>query len=460
MLKHLAALVAVATSASALAAPTPLQQRATALLVAEVPPDGPGVSAVISREGKIAWSGAVGRASLSDSRPLQPDDVFRYASITKQFTAALVLKLVDEGKLSLDDNLGNLLPTATPTAWHDVTIRQLLNHTSGIPSYTAKPFFMIEARTSQPITTQQLIDATRDQPLDFPPGTRFRYNNSGYVLLSAVVERVTGKPWYAALRDKITGPLGLKSIRCGCEPGAPTVDGFNGPGKAAQKIDMSFPSGAGALVGTAADLARWAAALHGGKVLSPASYAAMTSPMLPAGATERYGFGLSLGEVRGQGTIGHNGGIFGFSTESLYVPSSKLFVAVLGNSDSGPVDSGILARRLVAEALGQPLPRLVAQPVAFDAVTPWLGIYRDDKGERRFFAREGKLFTQRPDGPANEVLSAGNGRFFYGPRSLSYFDMANGADGKPRILFYSNGAVEPQVGNWAGPLSVEESKPS
>ena len=257
-------LASVASAASAV--PVDFNSRAAAILRQDVPADGPGVSAVISENGRIVWSGAAGRANLATKAPLTPTGVFRYASITKQFTAALVLKLVDEGRLSLNDDLGKLLPAQTPAAWHRVTVRQLLNHTSGIPSYTAKPGFMAEATTSRPITTQQLIDSTRDMPMDFAPGTAFRYNNSGYVILSALVEKVTGKPWYIALREKVTGPLGLRSIRCGCEPGPAEVAGYTQSGNPSQKIDMSFPSGAGALVGNVGDLARWATALHGGKV--------------------------------------------------------------------------------------------------------------------------------------------------------------------------------------------------
>jgi CubicO group peptidase (beta-lactamase class C family) len=151
----------------AVAVPADFDRQAAAILRQDVVADGPGVSAVVSENGRVVWSSASGRGDLSTATPLTPDSLFRYASISKQFTAALVLKLVDEGRLSLDDDLGKLLPTETPPAWHKVTVRQLLNHTSGIPSYTGKPGFMSEAQTSKPATTQQLIDITRADPLDF-----------------------------------------------------------------------------------------------------------------------------------------------------------------------------------------------------------------------------------------------------------------------------------------------------
>ncbi|GAA4028009.1 hypothetical protein GCM10022281_03470 [Sphingomonas rosea] len=446
------AIVAVLAATPALAVPAGLSARANALLANEVGAENPGVAAVISDNGKVVWKGAAGRATVDGKTALRPDSLFRYASVSKQFTAALILRLVDEGRLSLDDNLGKLLAAETPAAWHAVTVRQLLNHTSGVPSYTSKPGWMVEANTARAYTTQGLIDVTRDQPLDFAPGTQFRYNNSGYVLLSAIAEKLTGKPWYVALRERITGPLGLTSIRCGCEPGPATVDGFTAGGAASQRIDMSVPSGAGALVGNAGDLAKWAAALHGGRILSPASYRAMITPQLPAGETARYGFGIGLGEVRGEPTIGHNGGIYGFQTETIYLPGRKLFVAVLGNSDSGPVDSGILARRLAAEAIGAPLPVMKAQASDLNALTPYLGIYRDSQGERRFLVRDGKLFTQRAGSGVNEVFAAGGNRYFYGPRSLSYFELSKGPDGTPRMTFYANGALKPDVATWSGPV--------
>lgn len=137
----------------AVAVPADFDHKAVAILQQDVVADGPGVSAVVSENGRVVWRGAAGR-DLAAGTPLTPDSLFRYASISKQFTAALLLKLVDEGRLSLDDDLAKLLPTETPQAWHKVTVRQLLNHTSGISSYTGKPGFMSKAQTSKPITTQ------------------------------------------------------------------------------------------------------------------------------------------------------------------------------------------------------------------------------------------------------------------------------------------------------------------
>ncbi|GAA4011362.1 hypothetical protein GCM10022280_06150 [Sphingomonas swuensis] len=442
----------VAVAGKAAAVPAGFANTAGRIIAADAPANGPGVSAVVSENGRIVWKGASGRAD-SAGAPLKADSLFRYASISKQFTAALILKLAEEGKLSLDDTLGKLLPGETPPAWHPVTVRQLLNHTSGIPSYTGKPSFMAEASTARAISTQGLIDVTRDDPLDFAPGTEFRYNNTGYVLLSAIAEKLTGKPWYAALRERITGPLGLNSIRCGCEPGPAVVEGFGAEGRPAQRIDMSVPSGAGALVGSAADLARWGAALHGGKVLKPASYQAMITPIPPKGVSMAYGFGLTRGEVRGVPTIGHNGGIFGFNTESLYSPDKKIFVAVLANSDSREPGADTTARRLLAAAAGVAFPELRAQPLDLKAAEPFFGVYRDARTERRFYAKDGKLFTQRTGADPLEVYAAGGGRYFYGPSSLTYFEVGRDGAGKPRLTFHPEGQVTGIEAAWTGAAS-------
>lgn len=451
-MRGLAAMALAVGAAPAAAVPAGFAQKADATLARGAPDNGPAIVVAVSENGRLVWSGAAGRADIAAGTPAKPTDLFRYASITKQFTAALVLKLVDEGRLSLGDDLGKLLPAETPAAWHKVTVRQLLNHTSGIPSYTSKPGFMEADKTARPITTQQLIDVTRGDPLDFEPGTAFRYNNTGYVLLSAIVEKLTGKPWYHALREKITGPLRLSSIRCGCEPGPAVVASTTNDGKPSQKIDMSVPSGAGALVGTAGDLARWAAALHGGKVLKPASYQAMITPSVPAGAGPAYAFGLYVGDLRGAPTLEHSGGIFGFRTDSIYLPDRNLFVAALSNSDGPAVDVSGIARRLLAEASGNPFPTFAKQTADLSAIAPWFGTYKDQFGERLFYERDGKLWFERVGGDRFEAFSAGNGKFFFGENVLSYFETGRDAAGKPILTFYPDGTVRGQVGTLTGPV--------
>jgi D-alanyl-D-alanine carboxypeptidase len=204
------------------------------------------------------------------------------------------------------------------------------------------------------------------------------------------------------------------------------------------------PHAAGALVGTAGDMARWAQALHHGRVVSPALYAQMIAPApLPEGRTHPYGMGLGLDTMRGRPTIEHSGGIFGFSTFAVYVPSDDVYVAVLTNSDNPASPPGLLAWRLAALAVGDPFPTFTRAEVPAASVAPWLGVYRIGDGNvtRRFFARDGKLWTMRDGGQDLEVFAAGGDRFFYGPNSLTWFRMVRGADGAHVMEMYSNGAL-------------------
>jgi len=305
-----------------------------------------------------------------------------------------------------------------------------------------------------------LIAVSKDLPAPSKPGEKWSYNNSGYVLLGAVLEKVTGKPWDQAVADLVTTPLKLASIRSGIgadgTPGMATgyTAGDKAP-KIAQKIHMSVPHGAGALVGTVGDLAAWGNALHNGKLLAPASYAAMTTATKTAdGTTTPYGFGVQLADLRGRAAIGHGGGIFGFSTDSIYLPREKIFVAVFANSDSPQSDPEILTMRLAALAAGDPFldfTKVAVDPKAIDGV---VGTYAFADTERAFFRRDGKLFAQRKDRPELEVFPAGGNKFFYGPDNLTWFEIISDAAGKLQFAMHQNGASKAEMGTWKGPPPV------
>ena len=451
------ALSAILT-APAQALPSDFKARADAILANAYPADGPGAIAVVVEKGKPAYAAARGLADVDTKTPLDPAMPVRLGSITKQFTAALIMKLADEGKLSLDDPLSKFVPDF-PKPGADATVRQLLNHTSGIQSYTGIPGAMM-TRGRNPHTTAEMLAIFKDAPPAFERGTDWAYNNSGYVLLGAIIEKVTGKPWHEALDEKIVRPLGLRTLRSGAAPngeqGIPrpyTRDGEKIV--AAMPIHMSFPHAAGALVGNAADLAAFARALHQGKVVRPESYQLMIAPtVLPGGRTVPYGFGLAPGEVRGRPIVGHDGGIPGFQTDGIYLLKEDIYVAVFANSDRSATDPETVSRKLAAAAVGDPYEEFTAVPLDAKAVEPLLGVYRTGDVERKFFLREGTLYTQRKGNPALPVLPAANGRFFY-PDSLSWFEIAKGADGRPEMRFHANGEREAAVVAFAGPVPPE-----
>ena len=445
-------------AAPALALPGDFKSRADAILAEAFAADGPGAIAVVVEKGKPVYAAGRGLADIESKRPLDPAKPMRLGSITKQFTAAMVLKLVDEGKVALDDPLSKYLPDF-PKPGADATIRQLLNHTSGIRSYTSIPG-LLQARAATPHTTAEMIALFKDAPPTFERGSDWAYNNSGYVLLGAVIEKVTGEPWHVAIDQQMLKPLGLKSIRYGGLKGgeADVPVGYSRAGDkvvVSNRIDMSIPHAAGSLVGSATEVAAWGRALHQGKVIKPATYAQMITPTtLPSGRTVPYGFGLTPGDVRGRPSVGHDGGIFGFSTDGIYLPSEDIYVAVFANSDEPSTDPEVLTRKLAAAAIGDPYETFSAQPVDPKAVEPLLGIYRTGDVERRFFLRDGALFTQRSGNPPMAVKPGGGNRFFY-PDSLSWFEIARSAEGKPVMRFHTNGETKASDVAYAGPIPPE-----
>ena len=449
----------LASAAPAAALPVDFKTKADALLADAYAASGPGAAVIVTENGETVYAASRGLADVERKMPISSATHFRLGSITKQFTAAAILKLAEQGKLSLDDPLSKFLP-AYPAPGASATVRQLLNHTGGMMSYTNIPGWMVEAKTGRPYTTDQLIAEFKDLPAPFKPGEKWDYNNSGYVLLGAILEKVTGKRWDQAVGDLVTGPLRLKTIRTG-------IDADGSPGMAvgytdkdgnvavAQKIHMSVPHGAGALVGTVGDLAAWGNALHTNKVVASASYAAMTGTTTTAdGSTAPYGFGLQNGDVRGRKQVGHGGGIFGFSTDSIYLLDEKIFIAVFANSDSPQSAPSMVARRLAALAVGDAYPvfsKVAVDPKVVDAL---VGTYAFADTERTLIRRDGKLFAQRKDRPELEVFPAGGNKFFYGAESLSWFEMIRDPAGKSRFAMYPEGAAVAQIGTWKGPPPV------
>lgn len=455
-----AALAALTASAPALALPPGFARQADALLASSYPSDGPGASVVVSEHGRIVYRGARGLADIAAKRPITPATVFRMGSITKQFAAATILQLAAEGKLSLADPISTYLPDY-PNG-RSISIAQLLNHTSGIQDYTEISGWMVEANVDRPYTTQQLIAVFKDRPAPSKPGEKWAYNNSGYILVGAVIEAVTHKPWYEAVEERIARPLGLSTIRYGGEERriAAMATGYTmGPNGVApsMKIDMSVPGAAGALVGTPGDLAKWADALHHGRVVTASYYARMIAPTtLADGSTVPYAFGLENEEVRGHPAIGHSGGIFGFTSDSLYIPGEDLFVAVFSNSDAPQTAVETTTRRLAAMAVGSPFPTFAAVPFDIKTAEPMLGLYKFKDTERVFGIRNGKLFTKRSDGPETAVLYAGRNRFFYGPGELSWFAIREEAPGKFVFERHADGAEQIDLGVRTGPAPASQ----
>ena len=314
-----------------------------------------------------------GMADLEWGIANAPDVKFRLGSLTKQFTATLVLLLQQDGKLKIDDPVSKHLPDA-PKAWEKITLANLLGHTSGIPSFTGFKEFGVWRMS--PHTTEEELALFRDKPLDFEPGSKFVYSNSNYEVLGAVIEKVSGKKYGDLLRERIFEPLGMK------DSGLDTdelilpkrAQGYM-PGKGglvlARSESMTVPWAAGSIYSTTGDLLKWEHGLFGGKVLSADSLKAMTTP-----GNGNYGLGVGVADKGSLKVVSHGGGIEGFNTNLAYVPERRIAVVVLSNVNGMAPD--MMGDKLLDVVLGKPVMlanELKAVPIAKDELAKFVGIY-------------------------------------------------------------------------------------
>jgi CubicO group peptidase (beta-lactamase class C family) len=321
----------------------------------------------VARGDHLVVDEGVGMANLEWKAPADAATEMRIGSITKQFTAAAIMKLHEQGKIGLDDSLAKFLPDFD-TEGHTVTIRQLLTHTSGIPNYTAQPgFFAKEAPLD--LTDEQLLATIKGVPFEFEPGTKWAYSNTNFYLLGMIVAKLGGMPYADYMQRTFFGPLSLTHTRYGAT--APVVPeraqgySYDFAGKKhvnAAPLSMNVPGAAGALISTAGDLLRWQMALTGGRAISPASYRDMIDSAVPTGQGDaKYGFGLEITELNGHEVDTHNGGINGFNSELSYMPDLGLRVAVISNCEV--MLSDLISNDIFAVLMSdKPLPALRSTP--------------------------------------------------------------------------------------------------
>jgi len=284
---------------------------------------------LIARGSQVIFSKGYGNASVEWGIPNSPRTRFRIGSVTKQFTAAATLMLAERGRLKIDDLISKYMPEAPP-AWKSISFLNLLTHTSGIPDLTT--FSDFDATEPFPATPGQLVQRFLTRPLDFPPGSGFRYSNSGYILLGYLLEKITGQTYQQLIQKNILDPLGMKdsgydsNTRIIARHASGYVPGKQGL-TVAGYVDMTIPFAAGGLYSTTEDLLRWQNALYGGKLLTAESLARMTTPF-----KKDYAFGVAVDpDTGGNRVIWHDGSIEGFSASIVYVPADRLSVIVLSN---------------------------------------------------------------------------------------------------------------------------------
>lgn len=411
----------------------------------------PSAAFAVIRGNDTLVFGAHGLANMETWRAATSATIYEIGSITKQFTAAAIMKLVEQGRVRLDDDLSKYVPQF-PLHGNKVSIRQLLNHTSGIHSYTSSPSW--QKTWNDVLTPDQIVKFVAADTFDFAPGSAYRYNNTGYVLLGMVIEKASGQKYAKYLETQFFKPLGLRQTSyCPSHTSDPAFalgysKGPNGTVRA-QFLDLSHPFSAGALCSTVGDLAKWQRALDAGKVVSPASYALMsTADTLNNGRKINYGFGLVPGMFNGHKTISHTGGINGFATAATYVPDDTLSIVVFTNYDAESPQS--LAANLLRVLYGvDPVDRR-AGAAPTQAAAPTLSPADRDAivgnyvlqlpgGQQlpiKFFVDGTRLMAQAQGQQANEIRYLGNYEFgvSFDPALRFTFTMEGGKATKVTLL--------------------------
>jgi D-alanyl-D-alanine carboxypeptidase len=350
----------------------------------------PGLSVAVARAGRIVLAKGYGFADLMFKVPAAPETVYQIGSVSKQFTAAAVMRLVELGKVSLDDPLTKFLPDY-PTHGHRVLIRHLLHQTSGIKEFfTVKGYDEMEAGPPEKFSRDDLINLFKKELFVFGPGERWAYSNSNYTLLGVVVEQVSGLSFEQYLQETFFRPLGMTATHsCGSRPiGEHYAKGYM-PGQSgfdpAPPVNMNTAIGDGGLCSSVLDLVTWTRALTTGRAVSLNSYRRMVTPeRVRRGYMPDYGYGLSLVPLDARRRIGHNGDITGFMSALAHYPEADLTVAVLTNRARHWPE--VIERRIARAALGLPAPAFKDLPLGRERLAAYAATY--DFGVYPLYVRE------------------------------------------------------------------------
>lgn len=409
-----------------------LAQTIDALLRPTYQADGTGAAVIAVRGGQTVFRAAYGRANLELAAPMQPDMVFRLASLTKQFTAVAILLLVEQGRLALDAAVGSLLP-GYPQRGQPVTVHQLLTHTSGVNSFRNPE--QQRALPQRELTMQEMLALAADAPPESAPGERFLYNDAGYNMLGAIIQQVSGQTYEDFLREQIFGPLGMartyyehsERIILGRVTGyQPGPDGIqNVP---ARNVALAFA--AGGLLSTIDDLALWQAALAASRRLRRETLELAYMPAtLNDGTPTGYGYGWQIRSYAGHRIVEHGGEFAGFHNHALHLPDDDIFVAVLTNQLPGVVPPSQLTMRIAALLLGKPYREPVVITLPATLLDRYCGDYQTRHGEILTLARDGAHLCLQPAGGQSQPLYPESPTSFFFHHSFARLTFAEGPDG-------------------------------
>jgi D-alanyl-D-alanine carboxypeptidase len=371
----------------------------------------PSASVAIVQDGKIAYLQAYGDARLDPKTPAKPGMRYSIGSISKQFTVAAILLLQEQGKLSLDDKVAKFIPNLTRA--DEVSIRQLLSHTSGYQDYWPQDYVM--PMMLKPTTAEQIMDGWARKPLDFDPGAKWQYSNTNFVIAGVIVEKASGVPLLQFLREKIFIPLGMKSVANIDQDNLAITDPIGymryalGPQRPAPKEGKGWLFAAGELAMPAEDLARWDISIMDQTLLKPSSYRQLEAEvLLNDGVGTQYGLGVDIGTEDGHRMIGHSGEVSGFTAQNTVFPDDHAAIVVLTNQDA-------------VNASGQ---------IAHD-VAPLLFPTADSATTQRLAQARG-IFEGLRHGVIERSLFTSNANFYFSNAALKDFASGLAPLGAPR----------------------------
>jgi len=384
----------------------------------------PGFSLLVAKNGQAIYKNGFGMANLEVGVKAAPKHVFEIGSITKQFTAVSILMLEEQGKLNIDDEITKFIPDY-PTQGKTITIHHLLNHTSGIMSYTNMASFMSLARTD--MTPTELIDTFKNEPMEFDPGTAFNYNNSGYIILGHIIEVASGVSYAEFIQTNIFDTIGMSNSYYGsmtqlipnrANGYSETDAGYRN----ANYLSLTLPYAAGSIMSTTEDLLMWQNAISANTLIKRSSLEkAINGSTLSTGKAIPYGYGWSAGDINGSKTVEHSGGIFGYTTNGIFLPEENVYVIGLSNCDCGNVSA--MVANVAAMAIGKPFPKKEdAITLNKEQLSQWVGAYEYDGGVVRHITLEDdkQLFSQREGSTNLEIYPMTATNFIFDGGDTAY----------------------------------------
>lgn len=407
------------------------QNQIQSILENNFPTDQPGVTLLVAKDGKIIFKGASGMANLELDIPMKSNHILRIGSITKQFTAVAILMLQEQGKLNIQDDITTFIPDY-PTNGKKITVEHLLTHTSGIQSYTEVPGFMANHLRGDK-TVEEMMDFFKNEPINFSPGERFQYNNSGYFLLGVIIEKASGMTYAEFVERNIFQKIGMNNSFYDSENKVipNRVSGYEMDGGQiinAPYLSSTIPYAAGSLISTVEDLYKWNQAIHNYKLVKKESLEkALTPFILNDGESTEYGFGWGINNFFGEKSYQHSGGINGFVSNAMYLPEQDLFVAALSNGKGPQFLTDIVA----AQILGK-YPDVKKKSLTKNQMADYVGIYQVENAknhQRTIQIKDDHLTSLRTGGDRHNLFAFEKDKFFF-EHTLEIFEFKRDKNGK------------------------------